>query len=761
MNNENGVNKINMKLVLLAMLLSLFLIYLFMVDFSKQVDHQTREITTDHLADINGQSAKAIEKEFSRVLKETALTVEYISETPELTDAAKKRLYQQLEEKCGFARIRLVSPDGDVYSTEYTPVPNAEGSYIKEIVDGKSGITDVFISGVTGDEVLAFYASDVQDGQSKGGIAGIMVVEQMIDTVISTGFNERSYTYILKPDGAVIMQTNHPDSLYNGRDYLDFLKNNTIPLGISVKRLQEDMEQGKSGIFMFRMGDEKRLAYYSPVGISNWYVMTAVSHDISNLYREQLNVTAFYLTFKIIVLFSVLCLFIIIGFTKTQKIILDSKSDLELEKKKLELSLRHASNTTFEYIPKKDSLTFITPPKIRRATFPTTLPSVSTYAAAYGLIAGEQLEELQTFFSQAAQGADTPPLELAGGDAFKEDTWFRISVSPVRNSKGEMIEAIGTMEDITEERYIKKCFAQEEQYRAALLYQSVIVCSVDLKKQQLIAFSLNGIDQMGGQETLPYDDKFIQKICLCIHPNNHEQIFRTIQTNNMLAAFYTGKRELKELFLAAYPNEGEYRWMSCTISLLAEPTTGAPIAFAYVMDVDEETKQKLDLTYSSERDPLTGLYNRRNVPEKINAALQVKTSLSCLMIMDLDDFKGINDAYGHQAGDSVLKKLSQILTGIFRSSDLAARLGGDEFIVFVDGLPNRECAYERAEEIRRQIYDLNHPHVDGHLSISIGLAFGPDDGTEFPILYEHADAALYAAKSKGKNQIAVYQAGKS
>ena len=133
----------------------------------------------------------------------------------------------------------------------------------------------------------------------------------------------------------------------------------------------------------------------------------------------------------------------------------------------------------------------------------------------------------------------------------------------------------------------------------------------------------------------------------------------------------------QDLCRVIYPGVDDYKWVTCTISLITEPTTGNPGAFTYVRDGDEETKREMELAYSSERDPLTGLYNRRNIAQKVEKALKEEGSLSCLMMMDLDGFKKINDRYGHQEGDAVLKQIAAILSKAFRADDLVARFGGD------------------------------------------------------------------------------------
>lgn len=753
---ENSFSRNHIRTVILFVAAILLFIYVFLLDFSKRVDYQMTNMTTEHLADVNNQSKSAVKTELKRVIREVRYTADYLAETPELSTEAKYRLYAQLKEKCGFANVRLVSPDGGLYTVEHELLPRSKGGYVEKICQGESGMTDVFLSSVTGEEVFAFYAPVVREGKAEGGIAGIMIVAQIEDMVSNNGFNSASYNYILKSDGTVIMQTSHSDSLYDGRDYIQFLRDSTNMGAEAADAFQSKMEQKESGVFVFSSGREKRIVYYAPAEVNDWYVLTEVPYTVSNWYHERINLTAFYLTVKMVLLSLIQLAAIIVWSKKARNIILESKSDLELEKKKLELALLHSTGTTFEYDPKDDSLTFITPPVLKETKFPPVLKTVSVSAVAQGLVAAEDMEKWKTVLKKASEGMEPEAAEFAGGSFLPEDTYFKVSVTPVKTGREETARAIGTLEDITEERRIRRRFAQEEQYRAALLSEALAMWSVDLVKQQMIACTVFGKDRLEERKDILYGGRFIQKMCGYVHSDDKEKVIKVMRASNMLTAYYTGKRELKELFRAMYPGMDSYKWMTCTISLLTEPDSGNPVAFAYIRDVDEETKREMKLKFSSERDPLTGLYNRRNLEDKVEAALKNEENLSCLIMMDLDGFKEINDRFGHQEGDTVLKNMARILAGAFRTDDLTARFGGDEFIVFLDHLPNRSCAISRAEEVRRQVYGMTLADREYHVSISIGIAFGPQDGDTFEQLYRHADEALYLSKKRGKNQIAFY-----
>jgi diguanylate cyclase len=129
-------------------------------------------------------------------------------------------------------------------------------------------------------------------------------------------------------------------------------------------------------------------------------------------------------------------------------------------------------------------------------------------------------------------------------------------------------------------------------------------------------------------------------------------------------------------------------------------------------------------------------------------------------LFDLDRIKVVNDSFGHRAGDELIKEVAQRLAAVGRTTDTVARLGGDEFVVIVDRLSRREDAEEMA---RRAVEALQAPvrlgDVDIHASSSIGIAFYPEDGQTLETLIANADAAMYCAKQRGRNNIQCYAPG--
>ncbi|MBI4985297.1 MAG: diguanylate cyclase [Rhodocyclales bacterium] len=163
------------------------------------------------------------------------------------------------------------------------------------------------------------------------------------------------------------------------------------------------------------------------------------------------------------------------------------------------------------------------------------------------------------------------------------------------------------------------------------------------------------------------------------------------------------------------------------------------------------------LRESNLRDPMTGLHNRRFLEESVDtliAQAQRHKASMAFMMLDLDYFKMVNDTYGHDAGDSVLKALSRVLSDSVRSSDYVIRYGGEEFLILLQET-DAASAYDVAEKIRNAVEELRVQVSGGLLqkTISIGISGYPEDSDTFWQAVKFADVALYHAKETGRNRV--------
>ncbi|MGY1729333.1 diguanylate cyclase [Geodermatophilus sp. SYSU D01062] len=218
-------------------------------------------------------------------------------------------------------------------------------------------------------------------------------------------------------------------------------------------------------------------------------------------------------------------------------------------------------------------------------------------------------------------------------------------------------------------------------------------------------------------------------------------------------------------------------WLDVRDSAVADPRGRALGRILVVRDVSEQQRRQLAverlnrqlaeqvevierlravLAEEAVRDPLTGLHNRRHLDRALEADLarRPRTGQLSLLVVDVDHFKAVNDRFGHASGDRVLLGVAGTLAAAVREGDTAARLGGEEFVVVLPGA-GREQALARAEQVRREVAATRHL-LDGEdvgVTVSVGVAVCPADGTSAAALLEAADRALYTAKATGRDRV--------
>ena len=178
------------------------------------------------------------------------------------------------------------------------------------------------------------------------------------------------------------------------------------------------------------------------------------------------------------------------------------------------------------------------------------------------------------------------------------------------------------------------------------------------------------------------------------------------------------------------------------------------LALTYNDIYEINTANEAMLRYQAEHDPLTGIINR-GAFEQLRKLFQMKKISMALLIVDVDKFKQVNDGYGHEVGDQVLKKVAELLQDSFRATDYPARIGGDEFAVILTNMTE-----EKKAVIQRKIQDINdtltHPKNGlPSVSLSVGAAFSTDGFTDD--LYKRADLALYDVKEHGRCGLRFYK----
>lgn len=195
--------------------------------------------------------------------------------------------------------------------------------------------------------------------------------------------------------------------------------------------------------------------------------------------------------------------------------------------------------------------------------------------------------------------------------------------------------------------------------------------------------------------------------------------------------------------------DGSVVWYRTALDLVwkAGEQVGAVVAFT---DITRERETLRRLYCRTQRDSLTGLYNKRATQRLIEAALP--EGPGALLFIDIDNFKWINDQCGHLAGDSVLRQIGAALRREVAARDIAGRIGGDEFMLYLRGVAQAEALKGQAEALLRVLKrDCLANAAPYPITLSVGAVLCRVEELDFLTLYGRADRALYSAKHRGKN----------
>lgn len=234
-----------------------------------------------------------------------------------------------------------------------------------------------------------------------------------------------------------------------------------------------------------------------------------------------------------------------------------------------------------------------------------------------------------------------------------------------------------------------------------------------------------------------------------IHENDKEDFFRLLERCQR----EDGWVENTLRFALA---QGRYGWLE--MRLHRDVINTDSVISGTMVNVSEWKNEVNRWKEKATRDALTGLYNREYYEHTVQAQLEQKSFTgAALIFIDVDDFKRVNDTFGHMFGDNVLCYVAKQILGVFRHSDVVARYGGDEFVVFAPSI-QREVLENRLQRLCGAFkFPYRGESIDYKVSVTLGAAMYPDDGTDYSTLLNHADCALYEAKELGKDRFVLYE----
>ncbi len=323
----------------------------------------------------------------------------------------------------------------------------------------------------------------------------------------------------------------------------------------------------------------------------------------------------------------------------------------------------------------------------------------------------------------------------------------------LRDNDGQLIGILGVSKDITREYFVRQRYQQELRYLFELPKDTYAVCYIDVDSWRVISQRHQEINKATLQACRTVEelceaaiDSIVDKKC------EAAEFYRNFTASKLWGIYASGRNSMTFRYERRI-TDGSKRWVQNEIYFLTDVDSGHLCAMLSAKDIDAIKQEEHNLVIAARFDQMTMLLNRETSMKEIRQILAKEADKPhVLFMLDIDNFKVLNDTYGHQTGDEFLIKFANKMKYSFRKSDIVGRIGGDEFFVLMRNVAEIAKIEKRARCLLNIILRIGTAYPKARVSGSIGISLYPKHGKTLEEMYAKADVALYEAKRSGKNR---------
>lgn len=248
------------------------------------------------------------------------------------------------------------------------------------------------------------------------------------------------------------------------------------------------------------------------------------------------------------------------------------------------------------------------------------------------------------------------------------------------------------------------------------------------------------------------DDIFWFVVSNYIHPDDLENVdkFRKIDISRRME----NNQNFVETEFRLKVKSGEYIWISSVFVIMINEKNNVEYILGLFKNVNEKKSIELECTQLARKDAMTRLYNKTYVQHLIMDELEKATdeNQAAMLIVDIDNFKNVNDMYGHYIGDKVIIEFANRILEVTREDDIVGRIGGDEFVIYLKNVPSKDVLNNKIHRIISNLqFRFVEQGVNTYICCSMGGVLCNENMSDYTEAYKKADRNLYLAKSNGKN----------
>lgn len=641
------------------------------------------------------------------------------------SDAAFEEL-ASLQDTEFFIRVAVTNAEGISYTSDHFQHDSTQRAYYIEGKKGNSYISNVMESMIDQSQVIIMSVPIYKDQQFAGVLRATMDINELNEYFELSFLSGNVSSYLIQSDGLnLITKKNFFDTLKQGNNSNDI-----------IKAMQNDLEKKQKGSITFQLEDNTRYAYYSPIAKADWYMLTILPQTTVQDEMEYNLKQTLLLAVKIT---SILLLIYIYFFY------LHYRGSQEVKKmnKQMDAIISNTPGSSYKHeVTKPESIQFFKQDDRLIAGYTKEEINALIKKDIYALISTEDylllLDSLQELKPNTVK-SNTYRIK----NKQNQIQWIfdQRQIINEENKSSYYVEVL----DITEMKKVQEqLMISEERYQMILKETESVIFEWNTYTDQ-ISFSDLWTSKYGYPNRL---DDFLGFTSKYFEQRENSYI-------PLIESMVAGKVISDQIECILPKANGEEVWVKIFAKAILNDQGYLLRIVGSISDISQEKQASIQLLERAQKDGLTMTYNRVTLEKLITQEIEKHPEQCHIMfVMDIDNFKLINDTLGHACGDEALRKFSSALISNFRENDIVGRLGGDEFSVFMR-YPNEHTSEQIESKCRSfltAISKISLSKNESHrIQCSIGIATYPADGKTYQQLYECADRRMYEAKNRGKN----------
>lgn len=430
------------------------------------------------------------------------------------------------------------------------------------------------------------------------------------------------------------------------------------------------------------------------------------------------------------------------------------EAELRRERERFDIIFQNTTVSVWDYVFETKQI--IQPERSRELHgFDTVVDNVPDSLIESGFVHPDYVQSFRDMYDSLFAGEKRVEGVFRVQTADRDGYWYEhIRYTALQDASGKSYAAVGMSTDVTEEMESKQAVQRWKELLADTMGDEGAIVDFNLSADTFVSIENSTAEKQVGWSKYKFDDYISAYVKKFVHISDAETVKQTLQRAKLLTEFMDGKREFSLEYRMQYA--GRLHWVRL-VAVLKRLERDAIHIILFHMDITSQKEKELELQYKADSDDLTGLLNRRAFMEQSQKMLsQYADQTHALAVLDLDEFKSINDSFGHMTGDRMLRHVGMSIANLLSQADdhaLASRLSGDEFaIMFCD---RDRLGVQRF--LQALLEKLVNPEMEGiRLSASAGVALFPKNGKTYDELYLAADRALYYAKRHHKSSVCFY-----